>query len=142
MRKNKNHGETETSPLVPEELPADVADGAVPARPGRRARILLSPARKCQAVLQVWTERQSISEVCRSLGVQRPQVERWEELALEGMLKNLEPKRIGDLSEPEKASLSSHLEKLLEKRLRQAGRRQASLETKLQSVQDKLQERN
>ena len=142
MRKYKNHDETETPSVVTEELSAGNADEAVPGRPGRKARILLSPARKCQAVLQVWTERQSISEVCRSLGVQRPQVERWEELALEGMLKNLEPRRIGDLSEPEKASLSSHLEKLLEKRLRQAGRRQASLETKLQSVQDKLQERN
>lgn len=142
MRKCKNHGETETPSIVTEELPAGNADGAVPGHPGRRARILLSPARKCQAVLQVWTERQSISEVCRSLGVQRPQVERWEELALEGMLKNLEPRRIGDLSEPEKASLSSHLEKLLEKRLRQATRRQASLETKLQSVQDKLQEKS
>ncbi len=142
MRKSKIHDETGNPPLMAEELPDGSVDCTVPARPGRKARVLLSPARKCQAVLQVWTERQSISEVCRSLDVQRPQVERWEELALEGMLKNLEPKRVGDLSEPEKASLSSHLEKLLEKRLRQAGRRQASLETKLQSAQEKLQEKN
>ena len=142
MKKSKKYDKTENSPHVTEELPAGSLDCTVPVRPGRKARVLLSPAQKCQAVLQVWTERQSVSEACRSLGVQRPQVERWEELALEGMLKNLEPKRVGDLSEPEKASLSSHLEKLLEKRLRQAGRRQASLETKLQSVQEKLQEKN
>ena len=46
----------------------------------------------------------------------RSQVERWEELALEGMLKALS-KQVQGRTSPSSAGLSRHLEKLLEKRL-------------------------
>ena len=55
----------------------------------------LTAQEKCKAVLSVWTEKTSVSAVCRRYSVRPPQVERSELLALEGMLKVLEARPRG-----------------------------------------------
>ena len=86
----------------------------------------LTAQEKCKAVLSVWTEKTSVSAVCRRYSVRPPQVERWELLALEGMLKALEARPRGRKAlEMKENSLSSHLEKLLDRKMLQNGKRQA-----------------
>lgn len=86
----------------------------------------LTAQEKCKAVLSVWTEKTSVSAVCRRYSVRPPQVERWELLALEGMLKALEARPRGRKAlEMKENSLSSHLEKLLDRKMLQNERRQA-----------------
>ena len=46
---------------------------------------------KVQAVLSVWTESSSQSEVCKSLGISSVTLNKWQDLAMEAMLKALEP---------------------------------------------------
>lgn len=86
----------------------------------------LTAQEKCKAVLSIWTEKTSVSAVCRRYSVRPPQVERWELLALEGMLKALEARPRGRKAlEMKENSLSSHLEKLLDRKMLQNERRQA-----------------
>ncbi len=67
-----------------------------------------------------------MSAVCRRYSVRPPQVERWELLALEGMLKALEARPRGRMAlEMKENSLSRHLEKLLDRKMLQSERRQA-----------------
>ena len=73
---------------------------------------------KCKAILSIWTEKASVSAICRQLSARRPQVERWEALALEGMMRALEARPRGRrAAESVPEGLSSHLEKLLERKL-------------------------
>ena len=65
-----------------------------------------------------------MSAVCRRYSVRPPQVERWELLALEGMLKALEARPRGRKAlEMKEDSLSNHLEKLLDRKMLQNGKR-------------------
>jgi transposase-like protein len=57
----------------------------------RRNRFMA--ADKCRAVLALWTERSSGTELCRDLGVTWNQLNLWQEQAMEGMIQALEPKR-------------------------------------------------
>lgn len=50
-------------------------------------------ADKCRAVLALWTERSSGTELCRDLGMTWNQLNLWQEQAMEGMVQALEPKR-------------------------------------------------
>ena len=67
---------------------------------------------KCRAVLSVWTESRSISEICRELSATRSQVKRWQEIAMEAILKSLDqtPRKV------RKTVLSKRLETLLTNR--------------------------
>ena len=97
----------------------------------RRVRRDVPAKEKCKAVLAIWTERRKASELCRELGVNRIQVLRWEEQALEGMLQSLELKT--RKAGPELKALSRHLERLLEKSL---PKRLAKLEERLGRMQE------
>lgn len=97
----------------------------------RRPRRDVPAKEKCKAVLAIWTERRKASELCRELGVNRIQVLRWEEQALEGMLQSLELKT--RKAGPELKALSRHLERLLEKSL---PKRLAKLEERLGRMQE------
>ena len=79
----------------------------------------LTAQEKCKAVLSVWTEKTSVSAVCRRYSVRPPQVERWELLALEARPRGRKA------LEMKENSLSSHLEKLLDRKMLQNGKRQA-----------------
>ena len=80
----------------------------------------LTAADKCRAVLALWTQRSSGTELCRELGTTWNMLSLWQELAMEGMLQALEPKRsVPGLNAP----LNPRLQSLLE---RQAQRKAAA----------------
>ena len=80
----------------------------------KRCRRCFSARQKCEAVLSLWTESSSQSEICKELKVSSLTLQRWQEQAMTAMLKALEPKR----KKPEGGSpLSPRLEKLLSRQL-------------------------
>lgn len=85
------------------------------AEPKRRApRNHLSAREKCQAILSIWAERRKPSEVCKELGIQWGQLNQWQDQAMEGMLKALEPRT---REEEEKGPiLGPRLQQLLERK--------------------------
>lgn len=110
---------------TPKPLESSVVPPPEPKPSPRRASRNLSPEEKCKAVLALWSGAQSANALCRELAVQRPQLERWEQLALEGMLKQLEnPRQAG---EAPKAKLPKHLERLLERQLSKLATRELRL---------------
>jgi transposase-like protein len=48
---------------------------------------------KCRAVLALWTERSTGSELCKEMGTTWNMLNLWQEQAMEGMMQSLEPKR-------------------------------------------------
>lgn len=78
-------------------------------RPPRR----FAAADKCRAVLTLWTERRSVSELCREMGVTWNVLNQWQELAMEGMLHALEPKRLIPRGQ---VPLNTRLQGLLERK--------------------------
>jgi len=71
-----------------------------------------SAQEKAQAVLSVWTERCSASEVCRQLHLNWITLQQWQERAMEGMLQALEPRA----NLVKGAALSARLQALLARR--------------------------
>lgn len=69
---------------------------------------------KCRAVLAVWTERRSVSEICKELGVSWTHLSNWQDKALAGMVKALETRRRD--REQKLPALSERLQKLLAKK--------------------------
>jgi len=105
----------------------------------KRPRREIAPQEKVKAVLAIWTERRKASELCRDLGVNRIQLDRWEEQALEGMLQALERK--SRRQEPELKMLGSHLERLLERKVPKRLESMAKLEERIGQIQVKAKER-
>ena len=68
---------------------------------------------KCRAVLALWTERLSVSDLCRELGVTWSVLSVWQEQAMDGMLQALEPKRMVPVGQ---STLSPRLRCLLERK--------------------------
>lgn len=80
-----------------------------PRRPQRR----FSAADKCRAVLTLWTERRSVTELCRELDVKWNVLNQWQEQAMDGMLHALEPKRAVPCGQ---IPLATRLQSLLERK--------------------------
>ncbi len=80
---------------------------------GRAPRQAFTPVEKCRAVLSVWTEQRSMSELQNALNISWTQLNSWQDLALDGMLQALTPKTRATDSTP---ALSGKLQKLLAKR--------------------------
>ena len=78
----------------------------------KEAKREISAAERCRAVLSIWSESKSPSQVSREYGVQWTVLNSWEKRAMNGMLRALEPRR-------KKLIQSNHLphrlETLLEK---------------------------
>ena len=75
----------------------------------------VSAVEKCRAVLSLWTERRTATELCRELSVAWAQLALWQDKALEGMVKALEVQR--KTKEREVAPpLSIRLQRLLAKK--------------------------
>jgi transposase-like protein len=104
------------------------------AAPARRAeRTHYSAREKCQAVLAIWAERRKPSEVCQELGIQWVQLNQWQDQAMEGMLKALEPRT---RTEQEKGpALGPKLQQLLERKAVQRAGKMARLELRLARIQ-------
>jgi len=70
---------------------------------------------QCRAVLRVWSERQSATDICRAMKISSGLFTLWQERALEGMLMALEPLE-GRTAPNHGPALSGRLKKLLEKK--------------------------
>lgn len=98
-----------------------------------RVRRKFSVEEKLKAVLLVWTDRRSGAQICKEMDLNWTLLDRWQNLAMEGMLAALEPKK------EESIQLNSRVEKLLEKKLCARGNGFAKLENRLESLQQKRQ---
>mgnify|MGYP003973903531 CR=1 FL=1 len=79
----------------------------------RRQRRTYTALEKCRAVLAVWTEARTASEMARDLQTTWTQLNAWQKQALDGMLQALEDRR---RKRPRSAALNGRLQRLLEKR--------------------------
>jgi transposase-like protein len=88
-----------------------------------------SAHQRAQAVLAVWTERRRPAQVCQEMGISAARLAHWEERALAGMLKALEPQ--ARLSQKRGSTLSAKLERLLARQAQQAENQKARREKPL-----------
>lgn len=95
-----------------------------------RVRRSFHTEEKIRAVLSIWTERRSATEVCREMAISWALLDRWQNLAMEGLMKGLDARR------PEKpAGINVRLEKLIAKQVHTDG--YAKLENRLKMIQKK-----
>jgi transposase-like protein len=95
----------------------------------KRNRRFYSPEEKVKAVLLIWSDRRSVSALCREKQVSWTLVNHWQNLAMEGMVKALSPEVKEKLP-----ALSERLEKLLQKKVtKRSG--VVKLEERLKSIQ-------
>ena len=95
----------------------------------KRTRRVFNPEEKITAVLSIWTERKTLSQMCREMSVSNALVNRWQDQAMEAMLKALSPKR------PTARELSPRLQRLIDKKLQ--GKNLVKLERRLKTIQRK-----
>jgi hypothetical protein len=101
-----------------------------PRKPRRSRERREFPAKvKCEAVLALWSERRTPTELCRELAIPWQQLQNWQNQALDAMMVRLEPRPTA--SEP---ALGSRLQKLLEKTERRTNRK-TKLEQRLENIQ-------
>ena len=95
----------------------------------RRSSDRFSAVQKCQTVLSVWTDRRTVTEVCRELSINWTTFNAWQNQGLEAMLKALEPK----VNDPSiMAPLSTKLENLLAKKAPQSQTTEPTLSPRLE----------
>ena len=94
----------------------------------KRTRRTFDPKEKITAVLSVWTESRSATQVCRELSVSWALLDRWQNQAMEGMLKALSPAK-----KERKATLNHRLARLVEKKVSGQDKR---LQERLKRIQD------
>ena len=63
-------------------------------------------------MLSIWTERRTPSQVCQELSISPTLLGQWQHLAIEGMLKALDPKQKDPLP-----PINQRLSRLIEKKL-------------------------
>lgn len=99
----------------------------------KRVRRRHTALEKCQAVLAIWTERRSTSEIGKQMGVSWSQLRTWQDQALEGMLRALEPRQ---KAADRPAALTPKLQKLLASK----GLTEAAAQTVTPALQKRLSE--
>jgi transposase-like protein len=92
----------------------------------QRTRRVFDPQQKITAVLSIWTERRTTAQVCQEMEISPALLGQWQNLAIEGMLKALDPKKKDPLP-----PLNHRLSRLIEKKLSAPGR----LEKRLKTIQ-------
>lgn len=76
---------------------------------------------QCRAVLAVWTEKRSVKQVCGEMGVSGKVFQLWQERAMEGLLKALQPRE--GREEERGPALNPRMKRLLDRKaLEQDGR--------------------
>ena len=78
----------------------------------RARRRSFDPQQKITAVLSVWTERRTTTQMCQELAISSSLLNQWQNQAMEAMLVALSPKR-----PQQPAALNSRLKRLIEKNL-------------------------
>jgi len=93
----------------------------------KRPRRIFDPQQKITAVLSIWTERRTSAQICQEMDISAALLGQWQNLAIEGMLKALDPKKKDPL-----APLNHRLSRLIEKKLAGPG---GKLEKRLKTIQ-------
>jgi transposase-like protein len=93
----------------------------------KRTRRIFDPEQKITAVLSIWTERRTSAQVCQELDISPNLLGQWQNLAIEGMLKSLDPTKKDPLP-----PLNHRLSRLIAKKLNGSERK---LETRLKAIQ-------
>ena len=93
----------------------------------KRTRRIFDPEQKITAVLSVWTERRTSAQVCQELEISPNLLGQWQNLAVEGMLKSLDPTKKDPLP-----PLNHRLSRLIEKKLNGSEKK---LEARLKAIQ-------
>ena len=93
----------------------------------QRTRRVFDPQQKITAVLSIWSERRTSAQVCQELSISPTLLGQRQNLAIEGMLKALDPKKKDPLP-----PINQRLSKLIEKKLAGPNDR---LEKRLQKLQ-------
>lgn len=102
----------------------------------REAKRVFAAREKCEAVLAIWSERRKPAEVCREMEIPWQLLENWQQTAMKGMVRSLEPRRTPDGQRL--ALLSPRMEKLLGKADVVATRRSRA-EIRLASIQQAVE---
>ena len=90
-------------------------------------RRIFDPQQKITAVLSIWTERRTSAQICQELDISPNLLGQWQNLAIEGMLKSLDPTKKDPLP-----PLNHRLSRLIEKKLSGSARK---LEERLKAIQ-------
>ena len=93
----------------------------------KKTRRIFDPQQKITAVLSIWTERRTTAQVCQEMEISPTLLGQWQNLAIEGMLKTLDPKKKDPLP-----PLNRRLSRLIEKKLVGPN---AKLEKRLKAIQ-------
>ena len=97
----------------------------------KRSRRIFDPQQKITAVLSIWTERRTTAQVCQEMEISPTLLGQWQNLAIEGMLKALDPSKKDPLP-----PLNHRLTRLIEKKLASPNRK---LTQRLKAVQNQKQ---
>lgn len=97
-----------------------------------RVRRIFTVEEKLKAILSVWTERRSGTEICKEMNLSWTLLDRWQNQAMEGMLGALEQKKKEAIP-----ILNTRLRKLLDKKLASRSDGIVKLEERLETVQRK-----
>jgi transposase-like protein len=109
--------------------PSKPAASRCKTRRTRRPAKVFSAQQKAQAVLAIWTEKLSQTEICRQLEISYMTFQNWQNQAMDGMLRSLENQlRISD-----SAVLNPRLRKLMDR-----GRPEERLGRRLMKIEQKL----
>jgi transposase-like protein len=93
----------------------------------KQHRRIFDPQQKITAVLSIWTERRTSAQICQELDISPNLLGQWQNLAIEGMLKSLDPTKKDPLP-----PLNHRLSRLIEKKLNGSTRK---LEDRLKAIQ-------
>ena len=97
----------------------------------KRSRRIFDPQQKITAVLSILTERRTTAQVCQEMEISPTLLGQWQNLAIEGMLKALDPSKKDPLP-----PLNHRLTRLIEKKLAGPNRK---LTQRLKAVQNQKQ---
>ena len=97
----------------------------------QRTRRVFDAQQKITAVLSIWSERRTTAQVCQELEISPTLLGQWQNLAIEGMLKALDPTKKDPLP-----PLNHRLTRLIEKKLAAPN---AKLEKRLRRIQTSKQ---
>jgi transposase-like protein len=93
----------------------------------KQPRRVFDPQQKITAVLSIWSERRTTAQLCQEMDISAALLGQWQNLAIEGMLRALDPKQKDPLP-----PINQRLSRLIEKKL--AGSK-GKLEKRLRAIQ-------
>jgi len=93
----------------------------------RTPRRSFEPQQKITAVLSIWSERRTSAQLCQEMDISPALLGQWQNLAIEGMLRALDPKQKDPLP-----PINHRLARLIEKKL---GGATGKLEKRLRAIQ-------